>query len=428
MENKKSAITKTTEHSLQISSSSIVDRGLGLSDELTIFTNPFDYIKEKYRLSVPDEIGRMGFSPSGKYLVAVTRNKLFMRNGKWDIKWDAKIYIWDMDTGSQLAVFPTKFTTQGFDFFASETKLISSNGATISVWDLDRLELIQSKYHEAALLSDYYNGPIEVSRETEDEIPFGPVADFQGIKVFESHNEILALEPLHYARVFDLSSLEELRMYEGEFEAVYEHVRFSESGRMAISSGVVGQLSLWKYEPTVSMKCVQLDDYIIEDPVAISGDGKTCAATWFKKPIIYFIDTKELSIKHQVIFRNEYKHHSLAKYDNAPISNKAVTANYNYGQENSLVHLISGGNDGNVLRSPEDFSITGIDLSKDGSISIAGTEQGDLILIDLRRTPKVYNYRVGKKIYDTKLCSRRKLIAAAVDTQEIAREVIVLSY
>lgn len=74
--NKKSALIKSNEQRLAKPSTSLIDRGLDLSAGLSINANPFENIEEAFRLnSLPEMVTLLEFSPSGEYLVSVSKDK-----------------------------------------------------------------------------------------------------------------------------------------------------------------------------------------------------------------------------------------------------------------------------------------------------------------------------------------------------------------
>lgn len=386
-----SAITKT---------SSLVNRGLSLSDNLSIEIVDDINLNEVARIvDFEDQVKILKLSPSGKSLVVYFKDGKFQRRAINLSNYSESGKILQRYSGHKLSVTCLDITN-------NEKYMISgSHAGEIIKWN-------------------FQNGSI-LSRQIEKTHSWGDSGiSIYGIKIFPDESKFSTIST--YNNRINLHSFANLSMIDshpGEFESVMFYSSISDNGERAITSGVNLGVYLWNLSAKNGVVFSPIDDVVSEHPVSISANGKRVAFEWLEDQAIDIIDfDSHKSLWRAHLFSPEYV---FEQNWPKPDSGKTQYIKYAQGNIGEKVLLSNNTTTKNKTSHFSEFKITSFYLSDDGRICIAGTSFGDLLLLVYSEDPKIYCYHAfDSEVVATDYCSKHKLITAASKDNEI----VVWSY
>lgn len=400
------------------SQSSMVDRGLNLSLQLSPPPNPFENINMLYEfpgIKNPND-SVIKFSPCGSFLAAsVVSNQ---------------INVWDLDTGDLVGSYSGLNGSPDCIDISKRKNILAAAGdyGRVVVWDIKANKIIHQ---------EVYKG-----KESEISKMFGSSYGkydhkFSNIKIHEMESKIIIVgkpglitlntkdysakeKPFPTDRPLLSTSVDGKTEYnkdlpkKGAFPTGRSVIEMSFDGDYLFYKDAFANCMIYDVQRETKNKIGKLKDLPHLFDISSNGKraiigGKDHWAEYPEESFFDLVDISSTSIINRVLIQPS------RKGDLPSPSNRGHYFSYSQGEYGETIRLTNLVLNNQQTYDWYDLSFENISLSEDGSCGIAGNSFGDLLLLDYHNLPQVYVIKVLEhstwRIYSTAISSNSKKIA-----------------
>ncbi len=397
--------------------SSMIERGLILSNQLSPLPNPFENIRMLYEfpgIKNPND-SVIQFSPCGSFLAASVASN--------------QINVWDMETGDLVGSYSGLNGSPTCIDISKRKNLLAAAGdyGRVVVWDIMTNECIhQEEYKgEERDLSmkipsyrkyDHKINCIKIHKE-EDKITLvgRPGLIILNTKDYSSKKlDIPAGRPLLSFLTDGNTVLHNELSENGDFPTKGSDISISVDGNILFYTDNHANCMIYDMRSGTKTKVGKLKDR--PRLFDISSNGKRAIIGgkdhWAEYPEELFFDLVDISSTS--IINRVYIQPSIKGELPSP-SSRGHYFSYAQGEYGEIIRLTNLVLDNEQTYDWYDLSFENISLSEDGSLGIVGSNRGDLLLIDYKTLPQVSVLKALKyetwRIHSTAISSYTKKIA-----------------